>query len=125
MSVYPFRLTAEDLAELDTKTRNGLQPLLDALNETLGQLVNVTNSARTSVFNSGTFETDSAGSAYVYITRPATKPTVVLDAFLGLVDGGDVSSVYGFSWQLIGNNVRALYVNLTPETKYSFTVEMK
>ncbi len=37
--VSPFRITDEDLSELDSKTRSGLQPLLDALNITLQQLV--------------------------------------------------------------------------------------
>lgn len=38
-SVSPFRLTGEDLPDLDKKTRDGLQPLFDALNVTMGQLV--------------------------------------------------------------------------------------
>lgn len=37
--VSPYRLTPEDLAGLDSKTRSNLSPLLDALNTTLPQLV--------------------------------------------------------------------------------------
>lgn len=37
--VSPYRLTAEDLPDLDSKTRRGVGPLLDALNVTLPQLV--------------------------------------------------------------------------------------
>lgn len=37
--VSPYRLTPEDLPDLDSKTRNGLAPLTDALNVTLPQLV--------------------------------------------------------------------------------------
>lgn len=39
--VSPYRVTPDDLEELDGKTRNGLNPLLDALNITVQQLVNV------------------------------------------------------------------------------------
>lgn len=39
MNVAPFRLTPEDLEGLDRKVQAGLQPLLEALNVTLGQAV--------------------------------------------------------------------------------------
>jgi hypothetical protein len=39
IQVAPFRTTDEDLAELDSKTREGLQPLLGALNITLQETV--------------------------------------------------------------------------------------
>lgn len=39
MSIPPYRVTPEDLPELDKKTREGLRPLLDALNITVQQLV--------------------------------------------------------------------------------------
>jgi len=38
-NVAPFRVTPEDLAGLDRKTMAALQPLLEALNITLGQTV--------------------------------------------------------------------------------------
>lgn len=37
--ISPYRVTPEDLADLDKAIRAGLQPLLDALNITLPQLV--------------------------------------------------------------------------------------
>lgn len=39
INVTPFRVTSEDLAGLDRKTQEGIQPLLDALNVTLRQVV--------------------------------------------------------------------------------------
>lgn len=39
--VSPYRVTPDDLGDLDRKTRDGLSPLLDALNVTVQQLVQV------------------------------------------------------------------------------------
>lgn len=41
--IAPFRVTPDDLPDLEKATRNGLEPLLYALNDTLSQLVPVIN----------------------------------------------------------------------------------
>lgn len=48
--VSPFKLTPDDLDGIDRKTRDGLGPLLDALNVTMQQLVQAVNSAQSSRF---------------------------------------------------------------------------
>jgi hypothetical protein len=38
-AISPFKVTADDLEGLDKKTRDGIQPLLDALNASFNQVV--------------------------------------------------------------------------------------
>ncbi len=45
MSVAPYRVTPEDLSELDAKTLEGISPLVDALNITVPQLVQAADAA--------------------------------------------------------------------------------
>ncbi len=126
-SVAPFRVTPEDLPDLDKKTRNGLQPLLDSLNVTLNQLVPAINSTAAEPKNAaGSCITDENGSVYI-MARPTTSypPKAVYLDQLALPNGGDISTVFGFTWQLTQNYVRVLLVGLLPSTTYRYTLSMK
>lgn len=61
-SITPFRITPEDLADLKAETREGLMPLLDALNVTLQELVAAAAATPTEEVVSVYLQTDTAVS---------------------------------------------------------------
>ena len=120
----PFRITPEDLPDLDQKTLAGIQPLLDALNVSVQQLVYAAQAQQSSVTTSGTLSTDGAGDATVTIKPQTTsKPFSVQVDQIRLVESTeDLSAVYSFSWQLIGDGIRGVFHGLAADTKYAFTI---
>lgn len=56
-NVTTYRLTQDDLDDLDKKTKDGLEPLISALNLTLGQLVPVVNNEPDTEQRTITFQT--------------------------------------------------------------------
>lgn len=58
-TISPFKLTPDDMAELDRKTAAGLQPLLDALNVTMQQLVQAVNALPGEQFVTVALQTDT------------------------------------------------------------------
>jgi hypothetical protein len=126
MNVSPFRLTQDDLSGLDRKTRDGLQPLLDALNITLAQLVQAANLTAPVGATAGTVVSDASGAASL-IVKPTVpqKPSSVSLAQLRLADGGDIADVFSMSWLAIGANVRIVFQGLQPATKYAFVLSIQ
>ena len=126
MTVPPYRVTSEDLSELDKKTRTGLQPLLDALNVTVQQLVQAANTQPGERIAGATFTSDSTGEASVDINPlPVTEPTEVRVAQLYRVDLTPISSVWAFSWTRVASgNVRVLFVGLDVDAQYTLRVKI-
>ena len=60
--ISPLKITPEDLEELDSKTRNGLGPLLDGLNVFAQQAVQAINSHANEQYVSVSLQTDAAVS---------------------------------------------------------------
>lgn len=79
IQVAPFRVTPEDLADLDAKTRDGIQPLLDALNVTLQQLTQAADQAPQDQLVPATLVTDAtvADSFPFVFKHSVPKPSFV------------------------------------------------
>lgn len=58
--VSPYRVTDEDLPDLDAKTREGIAPLLDSLNTVVPQLVDATHALPTEQLIEMTLVTEAA-----------------------------------------------------------------
>lgn len=125
-SILPFRVLPEHLSGLDGKTREGLAPLLEALNVTLQQLVAAaanTTPGITAITSS--FSTDENGSAYVDMKFAAGRPAAVsLDA-LRRRDLEPIATVFSWTWQMAGELVRVLFVGLDTVTTFDFTLSMR
>lgn len=126
MMVSPYRVTPEDLVDLDSKTRNALVPLLEALNVTLPQLVQAVALAGNTQTMSGTFAAEAGGSAYVDVTpKQVVRPySVVLD-FIRRTDSQPMATAHAFSWLPTPAGVRLLFIGLDPGRGYSFGVTFK
>lgn len=130
MNVTPFKFTADDLGALDKKTRTGLQPLLEALNVTMQELVAALASLGNGVTNSGTFTSGAAGTAYVDITpspRLAGRPSFVTLGWFARSDETAMTTPYSFSTSIAGDGgtVRLLFAGLDASAKYVFTVRVE
>lgn len=124
--ISPYRLTVEDLPDLDSKTRNALQPLLDALNTTLPQLVDAVSAQPPTKTVTSRFESTAAGSAYVdYVTAPVARATSVSVDHIQRVDGVDMAAPYSMTWQLTAAGVRLLFVDLDVSSQFELTVTIK
>lgn len=124
-TISPFRFTPDDFDTLDKKTRDGLLPLLDALNTFAQQVVAFSQGVAPVGQTFGTFSTDGAGEAELTV-KPLTvnRPTAVyLDALQPR--DGSISAPYSFAWQFVGAGVSASFTGLDPNTKYTFALSMK
>jgi hypothetical protein len=125
--ITPFKVTPDDLPDLDKKTRDGLAPLLDALNVSIQQLVNAQGLRASEQVVKSNFNSDSGGSAYVDI-KP-TLPQPVTSVSLGWFQRDDrqpMTSVYSFSTTALDSGlVRLYFVGLDVSSKYNFTVTLK
>lgn len=125
-AVSPYRVVVEDLPDLDKKTRLGLQPLLDALNIVLGQVVSGFASIRPEWHTEGLLTTDENGAAYVDVTPVLpSKPSSVEVNYLRRTDSSDIAAPYGMTWGLIASGPRLLFVGLDVFTQYNFRVTVK
>lgn len=75
----PYRVTDEDLAELKSDVREGMQPLLGALNVTLGDLVRITGAAPSDEIRQVSLvtQTDVADAFPLTFTTSVKKPRFV------------------------------------------------
>ena len=79
--ISPLKITPEDMEELDSKTRNGLGPLLDAINVFAQQTVQAVNSHADERLVSVSLQVDAvvAGSfPIVFKHGLSVRPSVVL-----------------------------------------------
>lgn len=121
--VSPFRLSPDDLPDLDNRTRNGLLPLLDALNITLQQLVQQAQVIPDSDTRSFPFTTDATGMATIDITpRISTRAMSVVVNQLFLEDETPITFPYSMTWIHITAGVQLLIVGLGVSTKYQLRV---
>lgn len=126
MLIDPFRVTPEDLPDLPKNVREGLVPLLEALNKVLGQVVTGLATLRTEWPTEGFFTSDINGAAIVDVTPVlAVKPSSAALDWLRLADGSQIASPYSFSWTQLQTGPRLLFVGLSQFTKYSFRVTIK
>lgn len=128
MSVTPYHLTPEDLFELDTKTREALTPLLNALNVTIPQLVAAQDAAPRFKELSSTFTSGATGSAYVDLNpAPLRKVRSLVVDQIRRSDGEDMASGWSPpSWTMTASGVvRALFVGLENNTAYYLAVTLK
>jgi len=124
--VSPYRVTLEDLEGLDKKTAEALAPLIDALNQTIQQLVDAAQTAPSSQTVSTFFNTDSSGNAYVDVTpKLVTKAWDVSVNQIRRKDSQAMTSVYSMSWDWASENVRMLFVGLDVDSAYSLTVTLR
>ena len=124
--ISPYRIVAEDLEGLDKKTREGLAPLLDALNQTIQQLVASSQSSPASQTVSTLFNTDGTGNAYVDVTpKLATKAYSAEVNQMRRQDSTPITSVWSWSWDWASENVRLLFIGLDMSAQYSLTVTLR
>lgn len=120
-----YRITKEDLKDLDKKTYDGLEPLIEALNNTLGQIVALLNSAPTTDIRQVTFTTKTGliDSFPLVFNTTVTKPRAVLIGQVIAPSGTDVSVGISPIWnQLANGNISvSLISGLVPETRYQIT----
>lgn len=127
MNVSPFRVTPEDLAGLDRKTQVALQPLLEALNVTLGQLVQAAAGLQAFDVFVLKFTSSGAGTAYVDLTpRTVTsRPYSVVVDQIRRSDETQMTSPWSMSWSFISTGVRCLFTGLDASAQYALTVTLK
>jgi len=124
--VSPYRVTPMDLRGLDKATRDGLQPLVDALNIVIQQLVKKANAAGDVITPVTLFTTTDLGAAYVDILNPLTAvPLCVQVASLNRTDGVPIDNLYGFWWTMTATGIRLLFVGLSAFTRYMFSVRVQ
>lgn len=125
-TISAYRVTPEDLPDLDRKTRWGLRPLLDKLNTVLQPLVSAANTPSDVVTTLTSFTTTALGAAYVELSNPITsRPRCVLVAELQRLDALPIDSVYGFWWTRTPTGIRGLFVGLNATTTYLYTLRVQ
>lgn len=124
--VAPFRLTPEDLPDLDKKTREGLVPLLEALNSTLQQLVATANGTAQSKTITSTFTSGPLGTAYVDIApSPIAKPFSAELNQIYRTDLEPMTTPFSLSWQMTATVARLLFAGLANNTEHRVTVTLR
>lgn len=126
MSVTPYRVTPEDLIALDSKTREALTPLLDALNITIPQLVGAQDVTPRFKELESTF-TSGAGVADVdFNPAPLRKVRSLVVDQLRRSDGARITTAWAYDWlPLPSGVVRAHFVGLATNTAYFLAVTIK
>lgn len=89
MTVASYRVTPDDLPDLDRATQDGLQPLLDALNVTLPQLVRYTEAAGEQYINLKLVVEATVAASFPLVFKQAL-PTV-RSVFLANIRPADVN----------------------------------
>ncbi len=126
-SVPTYRISNEDLPDLDKKNKEALQPLIDNLNNTLGQVVPAVNAIVAIDKRDITFTTKTS----LADTFPIVFNTVITAPFAVFIGGKVVCPVgtdtsAGISvngWvQLQNGNISVKVISgLVPNTKYTLT----
>lgn len=126
-AITPFKLTADDLAGLDNKTREGIQPILDALNTFANQVVAAQQAVAGDdvvqlTLNTGPVVEDS----FPFVFRSTvTRPRVVT---LGNIVPKDTTHtlvdpfvIQGFALTDAGLISIPAITNLLPDNEYALT----
>lgn len=121
MTVPAYRVTPDDLPDADKKTKRALEPLLDALNQTLTLLVTTANALSQPTMKATSFTTASNGAAYVSLGL-ASVPTDLWVTGLTPSDGSTLDSVYSVAWIPINQGAQLLLQGLAPLTTYNLRV---
>ena len=124
--ISPFRLTPDDLPGLDKKTREGLQPLLDALHITIQQLVQEAAAAPTTKELSSTFQSSATGTAFVdFNPAPLTRVRSLVVDQIRRSDSAPMTTAYAMTWEPQASGVmRALFVGLDANANYYLAVTL-
>lgn len=126
-SLSPFRITPEDLPDLDSKTRNGLAPLLDALNVSVQQLFAAAQAVPAEQSFKTSFTSDAGGLATVSFSPqlPQAVSKAQLDWFQRS-DRAPITTVYSFSMNRTDSGLsQLLFAGLSASTKYDLSVTFK
>lgn len=125
--IVPVRITPEDLSELDAKTRNGLQPLLDALNVFAQQTVAAAaaQSGEQVVPVTLVTQADVDDSFPLVFRHGVAKPSAVLLANIVPKDPDhDLADAFVLNgWTLTDNNLVSVswITGLLPSSTYRLT----
>lgn len=125
--VPPFRVTPEDLADLEKSTRNGLEPLLQALNDTIGQLVPTVNATPLEEICDVTLKTGLvvADSFPLKFATSVSQPkVVVLGNCLPKDPGHSLTTPFALQgFRVIGTGVVSIQsiTGMLPSNTYSLT----
>lgn len=112
-----YKITGDDLPEMDSKTLRAIGPLLDALNLCLTTAINVLNTIVLPQAKSSTFTTDSTGAATITLTLTSKPQNLWLSA------PPQATTVYSMTWIATSTTgVKVSFLGLTPQTKYNFTI---
>lgn len=125
-SVPSYRVTLDDLPDLDSKTREALRPLLESLNDTLQRLVQLAQPVTSVITPLSTFTADAAGAAYATIRNPLlVTPECVQVANFFREDDLPIDVAYGFWWTPVTVGIKVLFSDLEPGTTYSFSTRVQ
>lgn len=132
MSLVPdYKITAEDLDGLDKKTKDGLDPLVSALNYTIPLLVSTVNSTPIIDWVSFTFTTGTIAAAsfpLAFSSIVKNVKGVSFGNFQPVGAGADYTNPWamqGWKVNAQGNIAINFITNLQPNTKYSVTFKVE
>jgi hypothetical protein len=125
-----FYITAEDLPDLDKKTKVALQPLLDALNRTLGSLVPQANEVPEREYKTLNVAVNSLSSTFPIIFKSSvvSPKSVILSNIRPISPGHDLSIPFVVQgWTITSKGLISItsITGLLPNEAYSltFTIE--
>lgn len=127
-NITTYRLTADDLDGLDKKTVSGLEPLIDALNLTLGQLVPVVNNEPAVDQRVITFQTGGTipESFPLLLRSSITNPASVIVGNIVAADRNHdytVPSVVNGFYLTSSGSIAVRYISgLNANSKYTLTL---
>lgn len=123
--IRPLRIVPEDIK--DKKVAEAIAPLLEALNETIAQLVTfAANTPTVVITDMSPLTADEYGAAYVDIRSPLpTKVRCVGVADIRRPDEVPVDGGYGFWWTPNAIGLRLLFVGLEAGIRYNFSVRVE
>lgn len=119
-NIPPYRVTADDLPDADKKTRQAIEPLLDALNRTLATIGLAFNALTIPDPKSSSFTTDSTGKATLTVSMLITPMEVWLTKLKPR--SGSINAVYSMAVVPQSMGATLSFFGLAASTTYDFTV---
>jgi hypothetical protein len=129
-NVAPFRVTQEDLAGLDRKTQAALQPLLEALNVTLGQIVSELEAQSSDQLVSFNLTTGAVvADSFPLVFKTTVAKPVFVDMVCNPKDGDhahtDARVMQGFQLTDAGLVSIPFITGLLPDNSYQLTFRVR